>query len=282
MNSIDWTAIGRWIATTGLQIVLIILLSVAAYVLLTISSRIVTRKIKEHDGIEGSELDRRAETIRRLVKTTGTVLIIVTATLMILDRLGIDIRPILASVGVLSLAVGLGAQTLVKDVIGGIFIIVEDQFNVDEVIEFGDIVGTVEDMTLRATKVRDANGTLYIIPNDELRVIANRTRGWSRATVDITVPYTQNVESVYEALENVKEKAQSDVGISGMLVEELSITGIEGLEDWGLRIRITGKTKPNDNLEVQRFLRAQIMEMLKERSIDIAQPWQKIELVNSA
>ena len=281
MNSIDWTAIGRWIATTGLQIVLIILLSVAAYVLLTISSRIVTRKIKEHDGIEGSELDRRAETIRRLVKTTGTVLIIVTATLMILDRLGIDIRPILASVGVLSLALGLGAQTLVKDVIGGIFIIVEDQFNVDDVIEFGDIVGTVEDMTLRATKVRDTNGTLYIIPNDELRVIANRTKGWSRATVDITVPYTQNVESVYEALENVKEKAQSDVGISGMLVEELSITGIEGLEDWGLRIRITGKTKPNDNLEVQRFLRAQIMEMLKERSIDIAQPWQKIELVNS-
>jgi len=278
MDSIDFPVIGRWLATIGLQIVLIIVLSVVAYVLLSISSRLVTRKIKDYDDVEGSDLDKRAETIRRLVKTSGTIFIIAIAILMILDRLGIDIRPILASVGVLSLALGLGAQTLVKDIIGGIFIIFEGQFHIGDVIEFEDIVGTVEDMTLRATRVRDTNGTIHIIPNGELRIVANRTRGWSRATVDITIPYSQDVEAVYEALDVVKERAANDDNIGALLSEELVITGIEGLDDWGLRVRLTGKTQPNQQWEVQRYLRQQVMAVLAERQITVAQPWQEYGL----
>lgn len=282
MDSLDFTAIGRWLATTGLQIFLIIALSVVAYVLLSISSRLVTRKIKDYDDVEGSDLDKRAETIRRLVKTSGTVLIISIATLMIMDRLGLDIRPILASVGVLSLALGLGAQTLVKDVIGGIFIIFEGQFHIGDVIEFEGIIGTVEDMTLRATRVRDANGTVHIIPNGELRIVSNRTRGWSRATVDITIPYTQDVEAVYEALDVVKERASADETIAALLTEDLVITGIEGLDDWGLRVRITGKTQPNKQWDVQRYLRQQVMEVLAEREIAVALPWQEFGLASKS
>jgi small-conductance mechanosensitive channel len=273
MDSIDIAETGRWFATIGLQIFLIVIISIAAYALLSVASRVITRRIKQHDDIEGSELDKQAETIRRLVKTSGTVVIIAVATLMILDRLGIDIRPILASVGIVSLAVGLGAQTLVKDIIGGVFIITEGQFHIGDVIIFGDIVGSVEDMTLRATKVRDADGTLHIIPNGELRVVSNRTRGWSRATVDVTIPYDQDIEEVYSALEEVKNRASQDEAIAPVLKEELVITGVEGLDDWGIRVRITGKTESNKQWDVQRFLRKQVMEELAAREISVAQPW---------
>jgi len=273
MDSIDWAGIARWFATIGLQIFLIIAISIVAYVFLSIASRVITRKIKQHDDVDGSDLDKQAETIRRLVKTSGTVVIVAVALLMIMDRLGLDIRPILASVGVVSLALGLGAQTLVKDVIGGIFIIMEGQFHIGDVIAFGGIVGTVEDLTLRATKVRDSDGTVHIIPNGELRVVSNRTRGWSRATVDVTIPYDQNIEEVYQALEEVKDKASKDATIASLLTEELVITGVEGLDDWGIRVRITGKTESNKQWDVQRYLRKQVMEELASRKIAVAQPW---------
>ena len=276
MDSIDLAETGRWFATTGLQIFLIVIISIAAYALLSVASRVITRKIKQHDDIEGSELDKQAETIRRLVKTSGTFVIIAVATLMILDRLGIDIRPILASVGIVSLAVGLGAQTLVKDIIGGVFIITEGQFHIGDVIIFGDIGGTVEDMTLRATKVRDADGTLHIIPNGELRVVSNRTRGWSRATADVTIPYDQDIGEVYSALDEVKNRASQDEAIAPVLQEELVITGVEGLDDWGIRVRITGKTESNKQWDVQRFLRMQVMEELASRQIAVAQPWNAV------
>ena len=241
-----------------------------AYILLSISTRFIYRKIKERRGVEGSELDRRADTIRRLVKTTGTVVIVGIALMMILDELGLDIRPALTSVGVVGLALGLGAQSLVRDVIGGIFIIFEDQFHIGDVLEFGNVVGTVESMTLRATQIRDDEGTLHIIPNDQLRVIANRTRGWSRARVDVTIPYTQDVGAVYEALGVVLEKAQAEESVSSVMVEELTVTGIEGLDNRGLRVGITGRTKPNEELEVQRFLRRQMVDVLTERQIAVA------------
>jgi small conductance mechanosensitive channel len=158
----------------------------------------------------------------------------------------------------------------VRDVIGGIFIVFEDQFHIGDVLEFGNVVGTVENMTLRATQIRDDEGTLHIIPNDQLRVIANRTRGWSRATVDVTIPYTQDIEAVYKALDVVLEKAQAEESVSAVMLEELTVTGIEGLDNRGLRVGITGRTKPNAELEVQRFLRRQMMDVLTERQITVA------------
>jgi small-conductance mechanosensitive channel len=278
IDTIDYTEIVQWFATTGLQITIIIALAIAAYILLSIGSRHISGRIQQFDDAEGSDLDKRTDTIRRLVKTTGTVLIIAITLLMILDRLGIDIRPILASVGIVSLALGLGAQTLVKDFIGGFFIILEGQFHIGDVIEFGGIIGTVEDLTMRATKLRDADGTIHIVPNGELRIVSNRTRGWARAFVDVTVPYDQNIEEAYRSLEDVKNNAEKDEAISELLLDKLTITGIEGLDDWGIRLRITGKTRPNRQWEVQRYLRQQVLGTLAARNISVAQPWRDISL----
>lgn len=275
-DSIDFSVFVQWLVTTGLQIILIIALAVAAYILLSIASRLIGGRIQQLDDVEGSDFDKRTDTIRRLVKTSGTVVIIGITLLMILDRLGIDIRPILASVGIVSLALGLGAQTLVKDVIGGILIIFEGQFHIGDVIEFDGVIGTVEDLTLRATRLRDGDGTIHIVPNGELRIVSNRTRGWSRAFVDVTIPYDQDIEQAFQSLEEVKENAQRDESIAPLLLDELAITGIEGLDDWGVRLRITGKTRPNRQWEVQRHLRQQVLETLAARKISVAQPWREL------
>ncbi|HET6447409.1 MAG TPA: mechanosensitive ion channel family protein [candidate division Zixibacteria bacterium] len=281
MDSIDFAEIARWLATIGLQIVIIIGIAIIAYVILSVVSRIVAKRVKQFDDVDGSDLDKRTETIRRMVKASGTVVIIAIAFLMILDRLGIDIRPILASVGVVSLALGLGAQTLVKDVIGGIFIIFEGQFHIGDVIEFNGIVGTVEDITLRATRMRDSDGTLHIIPNGELRIVSNRTRGWSRATVDVTIPYNQDIETVYQALDEVNERASREESIATFLVDDIVITGVEGLDDWGVRVRITGKTLPNKQWDVQRYLRKQLLDVLASKNITVAKPLQGLSLTKT-
>ncbi len=278
IDSIDFGGLVQWLATTGLQLMIIIALAVVAYILLSLASRLISRRIQQLDDVEGSDLDKRTDTIRRLVKTSGTVVIIGITLLMILDRLGIDIRPILASVGIVGLALGLGAQTLVKDVIGGFFIILEGQFHIGDVIEFDGVVGTVEDLTLRATILRGGDGSIHIVPNGELRIVTNRTRGWSRASVDVTIPYDQDIEQAYQSLEEVRDNAARDESIAPLLLDVLAITGIEGLEDWGVRLRITGKTRPNKQWEVQRYLRKKLLETLAARKISVAQPWREITL----
>lgn len=276
--AIDTDSIYQWLVTTGLQILIIVVLSAVAYLLLSFLSHQLAKRIKQLDDHEGSDLDKRTETVLRLVKTTGLLIIIGVATLMILDQLGIDTRPILASVGVMSLALGLGAQTLVKDVLGGFFIIMENQYHVGDVIEFDGRIGTVEDLTLRVTQLRDSQGTLHFVPNGEMRVVSNRTRGWSRATVDIGIPYHQDIKQAQLALEEIADKASNDAQIAPLLMEEPTITGIESLDDWRVQLRITVKTLSNQQWEVQRFLRQAILDTFPKKGISVAQPRQEVIL----
>jgi small conductance mechanosensitive channel len=275
-GDLDPDIIRVWIATTGIQILIIVLLSVIAYWLLSVVSRHLSLRIKNLDDREGSALDKRTETISRLIRSAGLVIILITALLMILDQLGIAIGPILASVGLLSLAIGLGAQTLVKDIIGGIFIVMEDQYHIDEVIEFDGRIGTVEDITLRITKVRDFKGYLHIVPNGEIRLVTNRTRGWSRAVLDIGITYETNLEQALSALEEIGQLAKNDPEVGPLLLEEPQVTGVEDLEDWQIRLRLIVKTEPNEHWAVQRYLRRLVREQFPEKGITIAFPRQEV------
>jgi len=275
-SDFDPDLIKVWIATTGIQILIIVLLSVIAYWLLSAASRHLSNRIKKLDDKEGSALDKRTETISRLIRSAGLVLILITALLMILDQLGIAIGPILASVGLLSLAIGLGAQTLVKDIIGGIFIVMEDQYHIDEVIEFDGRIGTVEDITLRITKVRDFKGYLHIVPNGEIRLVTNRTRGWSRAVLDVGITYETNLEQALSALEKIGQTAKNDPEVGPLLIEEPQVTGVEDLDDWQIRLRLIVKTEPNEHWAVQRYLRRLVREQFPEKGITIAFPRQEV------
>lgn len=273
------TPLGRWMWEHGTRIVLILLLSIIVYRLFYLIARRLKRRVQAMDETEGSAMDMRAETLFDVVTNAAAVAIVTAATLTILQELEVEIGPLLASVGIVGLALGLGAQTLVKDVISGFFILVENQYIVGDLVELVGLTGTVEVVTLRVTHVRDVEGVLHIIPNGEIRTVSNRSRDWSRAIVDVGITYEDDVQKALATLREIGEKLVADEEMRPLLVDEPTVTGIEGLEDWQVRLRMMVKTQPTQHLDVQRYLRQQIREVFPERGLTLASPRQEIVVV---
>ncbi len=192
------------------------------------------------------------------------------AALMVLLSLGINIAPLLATVGVAGLAISLGAQTLIKDFIGGALILIENQFRVGDVIQVGATTGTVEQITLRATRLRDTEGRLWIVPNGEVRVVSNATRDWARAVVDINVPASADMSRALAALQAAMEDAQRDEAIQGDMLDEPQVQGWNNLGDTTIQIRLLAKTAPGKQWDVSRVLRQYALSAL--RSITSPEP----------
>lgn len=268
-----------WLREHGLAILVTLVVAVIAYYLVGILTRAISRRIQALDDVEDSERDRRTKTIFRVIHSTGTVIIVTTALMMILTELGVEVTPVLASVGFVGLAFGLGAQTLVKDMIAGLFILIENQYTVGDVVEIGGITGNVEKMTLRATELRDLYGTVHVIPNGEIRIVANKSRDWSRAIVDVGVTYEEDVDTAVQTLQEIGEAMSADESMALLLQESAMVTGIEGLDQWAVRLRIMVKTLPNAQFEVQRYLRRQIRLVFAEKGIDLAFPRQDVVIV---
>jgi small-conductance mechanosensitive channel len=271
----------EWLSQSGLRILAILIIAIIAYRFLGVLTRYLSGRIQHLDDVEGSELDKRTQTIFRVVRSTGIVLIVGTALLMILTELGIPVTPVLASVGFVGLAFGLGAQTLVQDVISGLFLLIENQYTVGDTVELKGVVGTVEAMTLRVTFVRDLYGTVHIIPNGEIRIVANRSRDWSRAIVDVGITYEEDVETSLSSLQEIGTGLAEDPSIAPLLLEIPQVTGVEGLEDWAVRLRIMVKTEPGAHWEVQRQLRLRIREVFEAKGLDLAFPRQDVMLLKS-
>ncbi|MCP4420290.1 MAG: mechanosensitive ion channel family protein [Chloroflexi bacterium] len=271
-----------WLQEHGLPILLIIVISLIAYYLLGVGTKALSKRIQALDDIDDSEMDRRTKTIFRVIRSTGAVIIISTALMMILTELGVAITPVLASVGFVGLAFGLGAQTLVQDMISGLFILIEDQYTVGDMAEIAGVTGTIEHMTLRATELRDVHGTVHIIPNGEIRIVANKSRDWSRAIVDVGITYDEDVDTAVAALQEIGAKMAQDDDVQHLLLEPATVTGVEGLDDWAVRLRIIVKTVPVAQWEVQRYLRRQIRIVFEEKGIDLAFPRQDVMIVGKS
>lgn len=265
-----------WLVDHGIAIFGIIVISILSYWLLGILTRTLSQQIQSLDDEEDSELDKRTVTIFRVVRSTGIVLILSTAVLMILTELGVPVTPVLASVGFIGLAFGLGAQTLVQDMISGLFILIENQYTVGDSIEISGISGTVEQMTLRATMVRDLQGTLHVVPNGEIRIVANKSRTWSRAVLDVGITYDDDVDAAMAALTEIGAALAGDPEAGPLLLETPTVTGVEGLDDWAVRLRIIAKTEPGMHWAVQRTLRRQVRLVFAEKGIGLAFPRQDV------
>ncbi len=212
-----------------------------------------------------------------LIFRWGTdVLIVAAALLMLLSTFGVDITPLLASVGVVGLAVGLGAQTLVKDLIGGLLILMENQYLVGDVIRIGDVSGTVEQFTLRATHIRGGNGHLYIVPNGEARIVGNMTKDWSRALVDVGVAYEEDIDRVQRVLEDVAQVFAQDPAFESQLLEPPQVLGPVSLGDWAFTMRVTLKTQPGKQWNLARELRKRILTACKREGVTLPYPRQEV------
>jgi small conductance mechanosensitive channel len=233
--------------------------------------RLLTREIEAEDPLVRRLREQRAQTLASLL---GNVAIIVITVITLLTALGqvMDIGPLLASVGVLGLAVSFGAQSLVKDVITGTFLLVEGQFGIGDIVRLGDASGVVEKITLRTTVLRDLHGVVHIVPNGEITRVSNLTKSWSRAVLDIGVAYKEDVDRVMDVLRDVGRELQADAEWSSLLLEEPVVMGIEDLADSAVVIRMNAKTLPMKQFDVARELRRRIKNRFDRDGIEIPFP----------
>ena len=189
------------------------------------------------------------------------------AGLMVLHALAIDILPLLASLGVASLALSLGAQTLIKDMIGGLLILIEDQFAVGDVIRVGEVSGEVERITLRVTYLRDLEGRQHIVPNGDVRTVSNLTAEWARAVVDLDVGYEADMAAVMRALRAAAEQVAGDAALKADLLEAPQALGWVAFKDWAVQVRLQAKTAPGKQWGVMTALRQQALEALRAEGV---------------
>jgi small-conductance mechanosensitive channel len=219
---------------------------------------------------------QQLQTILQIALWSANVIIVTAALLMLLSTFGIDITPLIASAGIAGLALSLGAQTLVKDLIGGILILVENQYAVGDSIQVGDVIGQVERLTLRVTYVRGVNGYLNTIPNGDLRTFANLTKDWSRALVDVGVASEEDPERVLQILDEIGAAFAQDETFGPLLLEPPQAIGPISLGDWTINMRIMVKTLPGKHLEVVRELQKRILVTFDREGITMPYPRQEI------
>lgn len=198
---------------------------------------------------------QRVETLGSVLRSIATVVILITAILMIGDQLGLNMAPVLASAGVGGVALGFGAQSLVKDFLSGMFMLAEDQYGVGDFIDTGAAAGTVEEVTLRVTRLRDAQGVIWYIRNGEIVRVANKSQGWSTAIVDIPVAYDESPERVIAVLTQAMSQMDADAEWEEILMEEPRVMGVEAVSGGMMSIRILAKCAPNEHWGAQREIR---------------------------
>ena len=212
----------------------------------------------------------RAATLSAVARTTVSAIIWSAAVLIILGIFSINLAPLLASAGIAALAVGLGAQQLVKDCIAGFFILLEDQCGVGDEVDVGPAVGAVEAITLRATTIRDGAGTLWTVPNGTILRIGNKGRGWSQGTVDVTIANASQFDDALAVIERVAAEVSALPEVAPILLEPIGVPGVESLNPDGAVVRVTVRTSAGKSPPVMRTLRAALTRALDAAGIGSA------------
>ncbi|HET9464856.1 MAG TPA: mechanosensitive ion channel family protein [Gemmatimonadales bacterium] len=227
----------------------------------------IEKSVDDGDDSVTTLREKRGRTISQLLRSVGRVVIITIAILMTFNVF-INIAPILAGAGILGLAISFGAQSLVRDVISGFFFLVENQFAVGDVIEAAGKGGVVEKMTLRVVVLRDLDGSMHVIPNGEIKVVSNKTRGWSRAIVDISVPHTEDLDRALTIVRDEAANFSTDPVWGLQLDGPVEVLGVESLTDSSVVIRTLLKTQPGSQWSVAREFRRRLKNRFSRETID--------------
>ncbi len=211
----------------------------------------------------------RAETLGLVLRSVASFAIWTLAFITILGQIGISLGPLIAGAGLAGVALGFGAQSLVKDFLAGIFILVEDQYGVGDIIDAGEATGTVEAVSLRVTKLRDVNGTVWHIPNGQILRVGNKSQQWARALLDIVVSYGADLDRAQEVIKEVADEVWHDPTWAGQVLEEPEVWGVEDLGPAGVTLRLVVKTQPARQFTVMRELRVRLKAGLDAAGIEM-------------
>jgi small-conductance mechanosensitive channel len=268
-----------WFLEHGIYILIIIIVASAVYQLLKlVMPRIVERSVRVRGKGRRAreELTKRSQTLGGILTQIIGIIILITALLMALSEVGVNITPFLAGAGVAGIAIGFGAQSLVKDVLNGLFIIIEDQYRKGDVANISGIGGMVEDLTLRRTIIRDLEGIVHSIPNGEVKIASNYTKDWARIKLNIPVAYGENLDRVTEVINRVGSELAKDDYFGPKIITAPQVLWVDKLGDSGIEIRILGETKPLSQWEVKGELRKRVKKAFDEEGIEI--PWPHLKL----
>lgn len=276
--------VGQWLDISpgalvelALRVVFVWFLVWAAIRVVRMVARRIVAAVDDGDDSNLSAREKRGQTAAQLVRSVGGVIAVIFGIIATLN-LFIDIRPILAGAGILGLAISFGAQSLVKDIISGFFILIEDQFVVGDVIEAAGRTGTVERVTLRVVTLRDLRGVVHMIPNGQLTSVSNLTRSWSRAVVDIGVAYEANVDRALEVFREEANTLWEDPAWKPKLLGAPDVVGVDELGDSGVILRTMVRTQPGKQWECAREFRRRIKNRLDQEGIEIPFPQRTVHI----
>ena len=247
-----------------------------AFILIRLLS-VITRKMVEfskrtslHPAVRAQQIS----TIVGVVRSVGIFVIVLVALMQVLQAVGINVAPLLASAGIAGLAIGFGAQTLVKDVINGFFILAENQFEIGDQIRVAGVQGTVEEITMRRTILRDTDGTVHTVPNGSMQIVSNMTRDWTQVTLHVAVDYSEDSDRVIKLLQEVAQEFYNDAEFHPDVVAEPEVPGIERVTGQEVDYLMLVKVRPGKQYAVARELRRRIKVCLEKNKIKAGSPGQ--------
>src|SRR6266851_5210068 len=251
----------------------ILLVLLVAY-LLTRMARAVARKTADLHvrKLPSGVRVQQVRTVASVVTSIAVFVIFFVAALEVLSLLGLNLGPMLASAGIAGLAIGFGAQTLVHDFINGFFILLENQYDIGDIVRVAGVKGAVEDMTLRHTVLRDDDGTVHTVPNSAIQIVSNTTRDWSQLALRVTVAYSEPSEKVVRLLREVGDEMRQDTAFAEDIVGDVNVAGLDRVGNGEAEYLMLVKTRPNKHFGVSRELRRRIKECFEKNGVQAAGP----------
>jgi len=271
---IDWDRVTDWLLTHGLRILLILALAlVADLVLRVLVPRVIRPTVsRQMRGKPAEEIEQRSHTLVAVLRGSGRFVLVVWALFTILPELGVNVTPMLASVGIAGIAVGFGAQSLVKDVLTGLFILIENQYSKGDVVTVAGISGQVEEVGLRRTVLRDLDGVVHHVPNSQIAVASNLTQEWSRVNLNVSVAYGEDLDRVFEVINRVGRELAADAEFGPLILKAPQVLRVEAFGESGIAIKVLGDTEPIRQWEVMGELRKRLVRAFLEEGIRVPFP----------
>jgi small-conductance mechanosensitive channel len=264
----------EWAMSSGIRVVLV---GIAMLFLLTVTRQVLKRLRRLYEGALPSPAQRRrADTLTHVLRDVARIFIVVVGTMMVLSEIGIDLKPLLAAAGLGGLAIGFGAQSLVKDVISGFFILLEDSIAVGDVVEIAGVSGLVEEVKLRTITLRDVSGSVHVVPNGIVDRVKNMTKGYSYYVFDIGVAYREDVDRVMAVLVDIAAELRSDPLFASDILEPLEMLGVDRFNDSAVVIRCRLKTVPVQQWRIGREMNRRIKKTFDAKGIEIPFPHRTI------
>jgi small-conductance mechanosensitive channel len=268
-----WDDFTRWLGNPAVIVALRVAGVLIAAISLTSVLRRAVRRVETRLAEDGTteRHAQRTRTLTRVLTSVGVVAIWVLAVLTILGTIpGFDVGPLIAGLGIGGVALGFGAQYLVRDVVTGFFILLEDQYGIGDIVEVNKSVsGTVEQLTLRLTGLRDIDGTLHYISNGNITQVSNRSKDWSGVLVDVKVAYASDLARVREVLEGLAREVKDDPALADDLLEVPAVLGVEAVEDSEVVVRLSAQVRPGRQFELGRQIRERIKAAFDEAKIEV-------------